>query len=322
MQTSKFDKLLERYLKGTVSEQERVKLEAWLDVMKAERNTNLELTQEEEDKLFEKITANINNLEEIKSFRPEALKQTWTQRNKWILQIAASIVFLVTLFAGVKYFSQHKSTPDQLTTNPEKLILNDGSLVWLRGASKFAYYEKGTEAQRIAELNGEALFEVSKDPSRPFIINCGDLTLTVLGTSFYLRSTPDTMELNVLTGKVNLSSLRHNIDINIEPLQKIVFHNGQISQRSTDQLEIQALTNNTEYDMKFANTSLEVIAERIGKKFNVQIAFGSTQIKTCRLTADLTDNGLDHTLQMIAEVLDVTYTKNGKTITINGTGCH
>ena len=44
MQKSDFDQLMERYVTGKVSEQERKKIEAWLDVMKTEDNTDLELS--------------------------------------------------------------------------------------------------------------------------------------------------------------------------------------------------------------------------------------------------------------------------------------
>jgi len=55
MEKSKFDRLLERYLTDDVSEQERIKIDAWLDMMKTGGMTDLALTREDEDTLFVKI---------------------------------------------------------------------------------------------------------------------------------------------------------------------------------------------------------------------------------------------------------------------------
>src|SRR5690606_14909490 len=91
--------------------------------------------------------------------------------------------------------------------NVEKIILDDGSLVWLRGGTKVLYREKPDERTRYATFEGEeALFEVTKDAERPFIVECGNTRITVLGTSFSIRSTDGVVEVTVLTGRVNLST--------------------------------------------------------------------------------------------------------------------
>ena len=48
MANTNFDNLLKRYLKGETSEEETIKIEAWLDIMKTENTDHLELSEEDE----------------------------------------------------------------------------------------------------------------------------------------------------------------------------------------------------------------------------------------------------------------------------------
>lgn len=92
------------------------------------------------------------------------------------------------------------------SANISKVILPDGSIVWLKAYSKLSYPEQFSDTNREVKLEGEALFEVAENPKKPFVITCGELKTTVLGTSFNIRANRKDIEVNVLTGKVALSS--------------------------------------------------------------------------------------------------------------------
>lgn len=68
--------------------------------------------------------------------------------------------------------------------------LADGSTVTLNTASKMAvdYTDAG---RNIRLLEGEALFDVAKDATRPFVVQAGDTTVRAVGTSFTVRRLPD-----------------------------------------------------------------------------------------------------------------------------------
>ena len=320
MEKSDFDRLLQRYLDGKLSERERVKLEAWLEVMKTETTADLELNREDEDRLFQKITSNLDNIAEIRAFRPDSGKKTRIIR--WSLSIAAGL--LLAVFVSYLLWYTANRNPGRLKVvaenGVEKIMLNDGSLVWLRDESTLVYYEKA-DGTRYGELSGAALFEVAKDPLRPFMLHCGDVTVKVLGTSFTLKGDGDHIELNVLTGKVNLSSQADRKGIDVEPNEKIFYKSGKIEKLPLDQREISAITANTTYNMQFTNASMNEIVKRIGDKFNVKIYLPVSQAGKCRITADFTDHSLESSLQMITEVLEVEYTRKDDTIIITGKGC-
>ncbi len=86
--------------------------------------------------------------------------------------------------------------------------------------------------------------------------------------------------------------------------------------------EVAAITAATEYDMQFNDATMDQVAARIAKKFDVDLTVENQQVYRCHLTADFTDNSLDVTLQMLSELLDVTYQINKNVVTISGSGCN
>ena len=320
MEKSDFDLLMERYVTGKVSEQERVKIEAWLDAMGAEDNTDLELSKEEEDRIFQKLTDSLTSVEDVVALKPKRK----TRPDQWMIRIAASLVIVSLVSYAVWYFTMSSKYQLEVVAKNgvEKIILNDGSLVWLRGESKVLYYEKPDEGARYTTFQGEALFEVAKDASHPFIVQCGEVKVSVLGTSFNIKTGVDQVELTVLTGKVNLSSAANTEGVDVLPQEKIIYKsNGEFEKLSTSSQEITSLTVNTDYNMQFTNTGMDEVVNRLESKFNVSVKLSDKRIRNCKITMDFTDQSLEKSLQLISEVLDVTYSIQDKTVTLTGKGC-
>ena len=88
--------------------------------------------------------------------------------------------------------------------NKLRVFLPDGSIVWLNSESKLSYPERFSDHVRIVQLEGEAFFEVTKNPTKAFIVKSGALTTTALGTSFNVRgySFEKDIQVTLVTGKV------------------------------------------------------------------------------------------------------------------------
>jgi len=320
MEETNFDRLLHRYLHNQLSTQEKAKFTAWLNVLQRENNTDLELSKVDQEKLFQKITSNTESVDDVIALYPKRpwLRQTFSKQ--WV-QIAASVVIILsvsfTIWSGVT-----DSNPLQMLTSNgiEKTILNDGTIVWLQKGSKFIYYEK--DGERHATLTGEALFEVAKIPNSAFTIVCGGINVRVLGTSFSLKTGQERIELNVLTGKVNLTSANDDVGVNVEPKEKVVYTTkGEIERIALTEPDVSALTENTEYDMNFRKDSMEKIIECIARKFDVTITIKDKSLNKCRISADFTDKSLENTLAILTDLLDVTYIIKGDHVELSGKGC-
>lgn len=322
MKKSNLDRLLQRYLTGQISEQERIKLEAWLDVKKTDEGTNFVLDEADEEKLFQKITSNIDNVEDVISFRPGHQEDKKIFSMRWI-RIAATILLLAAGSYTTWFIATRQEIHETIArADIEKVILEDGTIVWLKRESRLTYFEeKG--GIRQASLVGEGLFEVAKDPERPFIISCGTVTVKVVGTSFNLKTGEQGVEIKVLTGKVNLSLGADKTGVDVEPNEKVIYSNhGEMKKITLDKTELSAIIERTEYNMDFRNTTMESVIDKIEKKFNVEVVVVDTRVNTCRITADFTDHSLERTLVLISEFLEIDYEIKGNTVTITGKGCN
>lgn len=294
-----------------------------MEVMKTEKNTELDISKEDEERLFQKITSNLDNLDEVITFRPHKSKLPTLFANRW-LRVAASLLLLLVASYTIWYSLNANSKIEQtIAVNAiEKIILNDGTIVWLHKGSKLIYYQKTEAGIRHAELVGEALFEVAKDPNNPFAIVCGDITVRVIGTSFSLKTDKESIELKVLTGKVNLSSVADKTGVDIVPHEKAIYTKyGEIEKISLSDDDVATITASTEYDMKFQNTSMEKVFEKIEKKFDVKLTIEIKQLIKCRVTGDFTDRSLESTFHMLSELMELDYKISGTTVAISGKGC-
>ena len=65
-----------------------------------------------------------------------------------------------------------------------KVVLSDGSVVWLNASSSIRFPSQFEGVERRVQVNGEAFFEVEHDPLRPFIVEKDSVSIEVLGTTF------------------------------------------------------------------------------------------------------------------------------------------
>lgn len=321
MKTTNLEHLMQRYITGEVTEQEKIKIEAWLDVKKTEEGTDMVLDAVDEERLFRKITASIDNVEEIKTFRPGHGRVRALFSNRWF-RAAATLLILAAASYSIWTVAVKDAVHETVALHdPKKVILEDGTIVWLQEQSQLTYVN--SDRMRRATLSGEALFEVAADPGRPFTISCGEVTVRVVGTSFNLKARAGGIELKVLTGKVNLSSATYQTGVDVSPHEMVVYDpGGNISKVPLDEVAVSAITERTEYNMAFRNTAMENVIARVEKKFDVAVVLVDAHVNTCRITADFTDHSLESTLKMITELLEIDYTVKRGTVTLTGKGCN
>jgi transmembrane sensor len=111
-----------------------------------------------------------------------------------------------------------------------RLVLPDGSRVWLNANSKLTYGSEYGKEKREVQLTGEAFFDVEKDSARPFLIHTPNMDLKVLGTSFNVKSYPGeaTSEASLITGSLEISlPARNKQKIVLQPNEKLVVANEQ-----------------------------------------------------------------------------------------------
>lgn len=99
------------------------------------------------------------------------------------------------------------STGDHYTTaiGEQRIItLLDGTRLSLNSDTRIDVDLQKTQRHIILK-RGEAYFEVTHDPSRPFIVTAGNRTVTALGTTFLVRYDPQITAVTLVEGKVTVA---------------------------------------------------------------------------------------------------------------------
>ena len=123
--------------------------------------------------------------------------------------LAASLLTGIVVLASVLIW-QHERYPSYVTEIGEhrSLALGDGSTVDLNARSKLRV-EFSKNERRVELLEGQALFEVAKDKSRPFIVKSGEATIRAVGTQFDVDRKSTGITVTVIEGGVVVYSGAH-----------------------------------------------------------------------------------------------------------------
>jgi transmembrane sensor len=325
MKKSEFEQLIEKYRQGLLTGREKELMDAWFESLGRDEELPLR-TEAEREVLKRRVMAGLDR----QAWRePVAgpVRKLWPAR---VWKIAASVLLVAAVSLAVwQYAARYMEAAPRIFVASaaagavHKVLLDDGSLVWLKNNSSLTYPSAFTGPQRHVTLQGEALFEVAKDATHPFIIECGGLTTTVLGTSFNIKTTEHDIEVVVLTGKVSLTSRTDSTGIVVMPSEKAVYRREmkQLAKVETQPQETVLSMAGTEYDMNFHQTRLSEAIRRIELKFEVRIALADATMNNCMITADFTDQSLTRTLDVVTATLSATYEVDGRNIRLNGTGC-
>jgi transmembrane sensor len=148
--------------------------------------------------------------------------------------------------------------------------LPDGSTVWLNSASSLRYPVRFGGSERQVEINGEAYFEVSRNPSKPFRVVSNRQTVEVLGTSFNIMAYNDEFSTNttLIEGSVKvIGTAKSEI---ISPGEQTLVKGGDITVRNADIDEAMAWKNGY---FIFKGENIGSIMRKISRWYDVKVDF-------------------------------------------------
>ena len=153
---------------------------------------------------MEALADDSENREILRDFR-RILHERRSKR-RLALGIAAGV--MVTFGAALTYFSPWSGPDDSHLQRyftrigeQQTLELDDGSVATLNTGGQLVVDYSGP-ARRILLERGEAYFEVTEDPRRPFTVDLGVRSVTAVGTAFNIRKSPERYQVAVIEGAV------------------------------------------------------------------------------------------------------------------------
>lgn len=190
--------LLHKYEQGICTGEETVALQQWLDML-AERGGDYVFAPEQKQRVKTKLLASV-------------LKRGNRQGSNVLLirmRQAMAAAAVITAAAVAWWWFQHPRLIKVAADNEVvRVVLPDNSVVWLNKHSTIAYHNGFTQHRYVQLHQGEAFFEVKKDTAHPFLIQSGEVTTTVKGTSFSVTKDyyNNGIKVSVLTGRVAVST--------------------------------------------------------------------------------------------------------------------
>lgn len=182
-----------------------------------------------------------------------------------------------------------------------KLVLPDGTEVWLNAESSITFPTVFMGAGRDVTITGEAYFEVAHNTRQPFQVKVNNLTVEVLGTHFNINSYADELSVKttLLEGSVKLSKSDGETVI-LKPGQQAQAYqtpDKSISIGSPDTDQVMAWKNGRFY---FNDADLKTIMREVMRWYNVEVEY-SGNVPVRYFTTDISrDNNLSSILKVLA----------------------
>ena len=322
------DALIAKYLSGAANPEEAMALDDWL-----QEPTN-RLHFRELQKMWEVSFPS-------KSYRPVILESAWAKleqrkrinlktpltkqvsfRSTAIVKIAASVL-LVLSFGGIFYLYQGQKQKDIALSSGDSLKhihFEDRSTAILNKNSELIYPQSFADDRREVQFTkGEAFFDITSDPAKPFIIRTQLATIKVLGTAFNVLINQDTLEVSVDRGKVLVYTSTDSVYL--EMGEATVLRTSETSFRIHDSnSNAWAYATNK---LVFNNASVSEVFKYVEKAQDCTIHMANPEIGNCKLTATFESVSTDNMLNLITEALNLSVTKNDdRTFTVEGKGCY
>jgi ferric-dicitrate binding protein FerR (iron transport regulator) len=169
------------------------------------------------------------------------------------------------------------------------------------------YPHNFTSTLRKVQMQGEAFFEVSPDPKRPFIIYSGNVITRVWGTSFRIRAYENIpFEVSVLTGKVSVQlQTRKDSELILLPQQTATYITASDLLKKGIEKKTSAMSIWHKETMTFDNEPIREVIKVLNAQFKVNISTADEKLLDYVLKADFNDQSLPSILEMLRKSLNV-----------------
>lgn len=240
-----------------------------------------------------------------------------------------ALIYLLSAQSGAE-FSKGVSMNAEYRMNPKGqksvLRLPDGTKVWLNADSRLNFnkdLDKGS--LREVYLEGEAYFDVARNPARPFIVHTSLLSIKVLGTAFNVKSYPEdrTIETTLIHGSVSINKVNRDKgteSLILSPNQRAVFIKAQ------NTMSIEQIVANKAVAWKFDKlifdeTPLDEVIEQLERWYDINIHVEDAGDLSCKLTAEIENEKLEDVLKFLSIAYHVSWSISEKDVYIQGDLC-
>lgn len=156
-----------------------------------------------------------------------------------------------------------------------KILLADGTEVWMNSATELKFPLAFPGNTREITIDGEAFLKISKNAQKPFIVHLPHSTVQVLGTAFNVNTYDSAVEtVSLVEGSVNLHTVVG--DTRLEPGTQAVFSHGRVQEKTFNPKYVLGWREGLFY---FDETTLPEISQAIERWFGMQVMIDNPAIR-------------------------------------------
>ncbi len=286
----RFEILAERYFQGNLKDNEYKELVKLLNE-KGNSQRLGELKKEWESNPIEglqtkvnwkRLSYKINTGKQDKEVKLKSLK-------KWLQVGSVAAILLLGVIVGSlieweqfpgKSLEKQELVFETPRGDKSKIILPDGTEVWLNASSKLVY-NPSNRKERFVELEGEALFKVTSNKKIPFIVHTNECDVRVLGTTFNVMAYDDfgRKEITLLEGHVNIEG--KNLNESLKPGEAFILKDNkyQIVEGNTTQA-----SSWVENNFNFKKIPVSELVKRLENWYDVDIELVNNSVEDANFT--------------------------------------
>lgn len=235
----------------------------------------------------------------------------------WI-QHAAAILLLPLISVSVYFYLETvhlKSIPANLTEltaaygTQSKVVLSDGSEVWLNSGSKLIYPDRFLGDNRQVTLSGEAFFKVKSDKEHRFDVKTSNgIVISAYGTEFNVEAYQHEQEISatLVKGCIGVEQTASGTRNEVKPGEKLSFS------KRTNQTDIQKVNLLVETGWKdgkliFRRTPLTTVVKQLSRRFNADFQLEGKELYNYTYSATFTTESLVEILSLLQQTAPIQY---------------
>ncbi len=235
----------------------------------------------------------------------------------WKTFIRVAAVLLIGIFIG-KFVDLILEVPQPIYCTaiaPEgsisNVILPDSTIIYLNAGSKIKYPVNPEVKQREVYLSGEAWFNVSKNPQKPFIVHTDYFNVNVLGTEFNVKAYDEDLDVvatleegSILITSSNKIKIKKNI--NLKPREQMVF-NKNTKSVLIKEVDPKIYSSWKDNKLTFLKMSLKELVILLERKYGVDIKVLNPEILDYHYSGTIKNETIIEILNLIEHTIPIQY---------------
>lgn len=308
MDYSNIEGLLISYYDGKATAEEVREIEAWIKLSDKNKKQAMEIYTLLLMTEAQQVAENIDLDEELSKVKGH-MRESKYHISWWSWMQRIAVFLLIPMAITIFMLCQSRSAPIhtqlyEIRTQPGMITsfrLPDSTLVYLNSGSVLKYPSVFTGNIREVSLDGEAYFDVTKDPTHKFIVSTPQNSkVEVLGTRFNLEAfgNMDEVTTTLIEGKVEFIYQRAGTErkMIMKPGQKTIYNkkNGEILLKSTN-----GASELSWKDMKIIldQTPMRDALHMLGKRYNVEFVVNTSKYDKFTFTGKFTEQYVEDILE-------------------------